>query len=68
MKKNKIENFTSLMNYINEYDGIVYWFDIVQFALDYQMYNELYLNHFMIKYLIEEHNQRYISGEWVKPV
>lgn len=68
MKKNKIENFTSLINYINEYDGIVYWFDIVQFALDYQMYNELYLNHFMIRYLIEEHNRRYVAGEWVKPV
>lgn len=68
MKKNKIENFTSLINYINEYDGLVYWFDIVQYALDYQMYNELYLNHFMIRYLIEEHNSRYLAGEWVKPV
>ena len=68
MKKNNLENFTSLMNYINEYDGIVIWKDIIQFALDHSMYKELYMNHFIFDHLIKEHNESYRNGTWVKPV
>lgn len=68
MKIKVNENLTSLFNYIREYDGIVTWRDIVQYSLDYRLYQELYVNNMIIDRLINEHNSDYLAGKWVKPV
>lgn len=68
MKIRVNENLTSLFNYIREYDGIVTWFDLIQYSLDYKLYQELYVNNMIIDRLINEHNSDYLAGKWVKPV
>lgn len=68
MKIKVNENLTSLFNFIREFDGIVKWIDIIQYALDYRMYQELYVNNIIIDRLIREHNDDYLAGRWVKPV
>lgn len=67
MKKNKIENITAIMTYIQEQDSIVSWAEIIQYCIDFDLFKELYLNHFLINHLIVEHNELIKCGEWVKP-
>lgn len=69
MKKKKIivnEDLQSLFNYINSNDKVVSWSEMIQFACDYGIYEQLYLNHFMIQYLIDEHNNDVRSGCYEK--
>lgn len=61
------ENLTSLFNFIQECETTVSWADLVQFALDYKMYEELYLNAHILQKLIDDHDSKIRSGEWVKP-
>lgn len=62
------ENFTSIMNHINDLETTVKWFDLVQYTIDYDMYEELYKHHFIFEHLIQEHNQSIKDHTWVKPV
>lgn len=62
------ENLTSIINYIRDYEGVVTWFELVQYCLDYRMYEELYVNQTIINRLIVEHNNDYQLGVWKKPV
>lgn len=50
------DNLNSLFNYINSCDHKLNWHDVITFALDYDCYKELYSNHFIINYLLHDHN------------
>lgn len=67
MKVKINENLTSLFNYVNECESYVSWKELVQFALDYKMYQELYMNVHVIQKLIDEHNDDINKGVWKKP-
>lgn len=59
-RKKKIivnEDLQSLFNFISTNENEVTWSELVQFACDYAIYEQLYMNHFIIKYLLEEHNR-----------
>lgn len=49
-------NLTSIFNYIHDSNEYISWYELVSWCLDMQYYKELYLNHFIIKYLLDEHN------------
>lgn len=67
-KKVKInENLTSLFNFINDSEKLISWKELVQFALDYDMYEELYLNSHILQKLIDDHDIQVKSGTWAKP-
>lgn len=68
MKIKVNENLTSLINYINECTNYVDWFEFVQFAIDYNMYQELYTHHFILQKLVNEHDKQIQNGTWKKPV
>ena len=69
MKKKKIivnEDLQSIFNNISTNENVVTWSDIVQYASDYNIYEQLYLNHFIVNYLLIEHNDQVRSGSYVK--
>ena len=57
MKVKVNENLTSLFNFIKEYRGVLSWFELVQWAIDYDMYQELYIHNMIISKLVDEHNK-----------
>lgn len=61
------ENLTSIINYINDFEGFINWFDLTQYVIDYKMYKEYYLNLNLIKILVEYHNYQINTKVWVKP-
>lgn len=67
MKVKVNENLTSIINYINDTEKTVSWFEIVQYSIDYRMYQELYINQAIIQKLMDEHNSAIRSGSWKKP-
>lgn len=57
MNKIKVnENLTNIINFIHSRTVPVTWFDLVQYCIDYDLYKELYLNHFLISKLLDEKN------------
>lgn len=61
MSKVKIkvnEELTSIFNYVNSEMGVVLWSELIQYCIDYGLYKELYLNHFIIERLVTEHNEK----------
>ena len=67
MKVKVNENLTSIINYIRDSEKLVTWFELVQFCIDYRMYEELYINQSIIHKLILEHNSDIQHGLWKKP-
>lgn len=70
-KKSKIEvneNLSSIFNYINDYEKVIDYKDLLQYCIDYGLYKEFYLNYPIINRLIEFHDSQVLSGSWVKPV
>lgn len=67
MKIKVNENLTSIINFIRDYEGIVNWDELVQYCLDYRMYEELYINQSIMQRLISEHNDQFRLGKWKKP-
>lgn len=61
------ENFTSIMNHINDYEKKISWFELIQYCIDYGMYKELYEHYFIFDKLIQEHNQSIMDHTWVNP-
>lgn len=64
MKKVKIgvnENLTSLFTYISSNPKYIMWSDILQFAIDYDLYVEFYVNLSILEKLIIEHNQMIVA-------
>lgn len=59
-------NLTSIVNYINDYQGLLSWYELVSWCIDLKYYKELYLNHFIIKYLIDEHNQSIKDNTFIR--
>lgn len=66
MKVKVNENLTSIINYIKDFEGIVKWFELVQYCIDYRMYEELYVNQSIIQKLMNEHNEDFKLGKWKK--
>lgn len=67
MKIKVDENFTSIMNYINDYEKEISWFELVQYCIDYAMYETLYKHYFIFDRLINEHNKAIRDHTWVRP-
>lgn len=67
MKVKVNENLTSIINYINDSETTVSWSELVQYSIDYRMYQELYINQAIIQKLMDEHNSAIRSGSWKKP-
>lgn len=51
------DNFNSIYNYIISSQKIVTYKEILQFCMDYQCYQEFYINLQVWKLLIEEQNK-----------
>lgn len=68
MKVKVSENLTSLINHINECETKSSWFDLVQFSIDYGMYEDLYKHHFILQKLMDEHDRQIDNKTWRKPV
>lgn len=61
MFKRKIEpneNLVHIFDYINNNPDQITWTELIQMAIDYECYKELFLNHVIINYLLVEHNER----------
>lgn len=56
MKIKVNENLTSIMNYIHDHEGSITWHDLMQYCIDYGMYEELYIHRPIIEHLVKEHN------------
>lgn len=67
MKIKVTENLTSLINHINECENLSSWFELVQFSIDYGMYEDLYKNHFILQHLMDEHDTQIRNKTWKKP-
>lgn len=66
MKKVKIgvnENLTSLFTYISSNPKYILWADILQFAIDYDLYIEFYVNLSILEKLIDEHNRMILAKQ-----
>ena len=66
MFKKKIEPNDSLQHifdYINNCNVILTWKELIEMSIDYECYKELYLNHVIIRYLLEEHNEAINNGK-----
>lgn len=61
------ENLTSLINYIRELDHEVDFHEFVQFAIDYDCYNDMYANLPVLKLLIDDHNKAIQNYTWERP-
>ena len=60
MRKIKIkvnEELTSIFNFVNSNMNMVTWSELIQYCIDYGLYKELYLHHFIIERLVDEHNE-----------
>lgn len=57
-------NLTSIINYINDSQSIVTWTDLVSWCIDLKYYKELYYNHFIISYILVEHNESILNGSY----
>lgn len=67
MKIAVTENLTSLINYIRELDHEVDWHEFVQFAIDYECYQDLYINIPVLNLLVQDHNKQIQNYTWVPP-
>lgn len=68
-RNNRIEvndNFNMIFNYIVSSENQIFYKDLLQFCVDYDLYKEFYLNFNVWKILIEEKNAslniNYIGG------
>jgi len=64
MKSYKVgvtEGLTTLLNYVNTNPHIVYYQDLVQFAIDYDCFIDLYMNLQIFDRLVLEHNKNLLS-------
>ncbi len=64
MKSYKVgvtEGLTTLLNYVNTNPHIVYYQDLVQFAIDYDCFIDLYMNLQIFDRLVLEHNKKLLS-------
>lgn len=50
------ENLNTLVNYISTSPKYIYWKDFLQFAVDYDLYIELYMNLNLLEKLLNERN------------
>lgn len=50
------ENLNTLVNYINTSPKYILWKDFLQFAVDYDLYIELYMNLNVLEKLLNERN------------
>lgn len=60
MKKYKIgvnENLTSIFTYIQSSPKYIFWYELVQYCIDYDLYIEFFMNYEIIKTLVEERNK-----------
>ena len=57
------QNLLSLFNYINTSETYVTWSELIQWALDYECYKELFLHHLMIDHLMIDHNNQILKNE-----
>ena len=48
------DNLTNIFNYINSAKEPISYMELIQYVIDYDLYNEFYLNHEIIKYLYED--------------
>ena len=55
------EDLNTLVNYISTSPKYIFWKDILQFSVDYDLYIDLYMNLNLIKYLIDERNAQIVS-------
>lgn len=67
MKIEVNENLTSLINYIHDSDKEVTVKELVQFAIDYKCFKELYIYWSVIQALNEEHTKALLQHTWKKP-
>lgn len=59
MKINSInDNFTNILNYINSSEHEVSYADLLQYCIDYDQYKEYYLNYYVFKDILLEHNNK----------
>ena len=68
MKIEVNENLFCIINFINDSENKVTWKELVQYAIDYKCYKELYIHQSIIAKILEEHNSSISSGTWRKPV
>lgn len=59
IKSTPNENLIHIVDYINNNPDYITWKELIQMALDYDCYKELYSNHFVLKELVIEHNFEY---------
>lgn len=57
-------NLTSIITYINDSQTVVTWNDLVSWCIDLKYYKELYYNHFIINYILVEHNESILNGSY----
>lgn len=67
MKIEVNENVYCLLNFINDSENEVTWKELVQYAIDYKCYKELYIHQSIIEKILKEHNKSIEEGNWVKP-
>lgn len=64
MPKIKInDNLTNIFNFIDSSMNPISYHDLVQYCLDYDLYQEFYLNNTIINRLLDEKNQTFINKE-----
>lgn len=59
MRKIKINNLLTIINFINTSPKIS-WLDLVNYCISTNLYEDLYNNHFIVNYILEEHNNEKI--------
>lgn len=58
MKIKVNDNLTNIFNYIQANPEFIEFHDLVQYAIDYDLYREFYLNQQIIFRLLDEHNRK----------
>lgn len=56
------ENLTNIFNYIESLKEPCTYMDLIQYCIDYDLYQEFYLNNHIINYLYEE-KMRWFENE-----
>ena len=67
MKIEVNENVFCILNFINDSENEVSWKELVQYAIDYKCYKELYIHQSIIEKILKEHNKAIQEDTWVKP-
>lgn len=63
MKIKVNDNLTNIFNYIQSTKTEISFYDLVQYVLDYDLYQEFYLNQQIIYRLLDEKNRLIIEGD-----